>query len=392
MDRRSNAENGRVLTRSVSRFLLQVALLIGVATGAAPHPPARPRDRLRDGRGLRPGLAGEWLATRGRSRSSQAPAAPPATSRRDRDDAQRAAADRGTEEAAGRPAALRPPRGGGRPAPGWRTGAAPLGPGRVCGGTAALATGTGQRSRGRGAGALAVPSPSPGPATRNRRTVEVPEAPSPERSARPRRRCPRLPPPLRPSARSSRTCRRRRPRPPCPSRPLLRPRPRVRRRWNVFDLQSRARQIAGRDPARDEETVFLLLHLREFVDIDGELGEDFDGVRARVVPRADRGVSALARPAAADAGGRSGARRRRRRSRSPAARESASGRRRACRCRPCSDLSGWYTARPASAPARWPGRPSRCGTLLEARRRSASTTPSCPAGRSSSCSTAGRPC
>ena len=49
-----------------------------------------------------------------------------------------------------------------------------------------------------------------------------------------------------------------------------------RRRWNVFDLQNRARQIAGRDPARDEELTFLLLYLREFGDIAGDLSDDFD--------------------------------------------------------------------------------------------------------------------
>jgi hypothetical protein len=49
-----------------------------------------------------------------------------------------------------------------------------------------------------------------------------------------------------------------------------------RRRWNVFELERRARQIAGADPARDEELTFLLLHLREFGDISGELDEQFD--------------------------------------------------------------------------------------------------------------------
>jgi hypothetical protein len=51
----------------------------------------------------------------------------------------------------------------------------------------------------------------------------------------------------------------------------------ARRRWNVFDLQNRARALAGRDPARDEEVSFLLLYLREFADIGGDLNEEFDG-------------------------------------------------------------------------------------------------------------------
>jgi hypothetical protein len=50
-----------------------------------------------------------------------------------------------------------------------------------------------------------------------------------------------------------------------------------RRRWNIFDLQNRARSIAGADPARDEEFTFLLLYLREFADVAGDLSVDFDG-------------------------------------------------------------------------------------------------------------------
>jgi hypothetical protein len=49
-----------------------------------------------------------------------------------------------------------------------------------------------------------------------------------------------------------------------------------RRRWNIYDLQSRARQRGGRDPARDEELSFLLLYLRELADTAGNLSEDLD--------------------------------------------------------------------------------------------------------------------
>jgi len=48
------------------------------------------------------------------------------------------------------------------------------------------------------------------------------------------------------------------------------------RRWNVFELESQARAIAGGDAARDEEISFLLLYLREFADIDGDLNDEFD--------------------------------------------------------------------------------------------------------------------
>ncbi len=51
----------------------------------------------------------------------------------------------------------------------------------------------------------------------------------------------------------------------------------ARRRWNVFELQDQARLVAGADVTRDEELSFLLLYLREFADLDGELPEEFDG-------------------------------------------------------------------------------------------------------------------
>lgn len=46
--------------------------------------------------------------------------------------------------------------------------------------------------------------------------------------------------------------------------------------WNVWDLQRRARAVAGRNPLRDEEWAFLLLYLREFATADGLLPADFD--------------------------------------------------------------------------------------------------------------------
>jgi len=46
--------------------------------------------------------------------------------------------------------------------------------------------------------------------------------------------------------------------------------------WNVWDLESRAREVAGRNPLQDEEWAFLLLYLREFASPDGILPGDFD--------------------------------------------------------------------------------------------------------------------
>ena len=64
--------------------------------------------------------------------------------------------------------------------------------------------------------------------------------------------------------------------PPAPPPPPIAPPVVERRHWNVFDLQNRAREIAGADAARDEELSFLLLYLREFADVAGDLSEDFD--------------------------------------------------------------------------------------------------------------------
>jgi len=62
------------------------------------------------------------------------------------------------------------------------------------------------------------------------------------------------------------------PTPPPPSPPVVQ-----RRRWNIFDLQNRASGIATTDPVRQEELMFLLLYLREFADVAGDLSEEFDG-------------------------------------------------------------------------------------------------------------------
>jgi hypothetical protein len=61
------------------------------------------------------------------------------------------------------------------------------------------------------------------------------------------------------------------PPPPAPAAPVI-----ERRRWNVFELEQRARRAAGANPERDEERNFLLLYLREFGDVSGDLPEHFD--------------------------------------------------------------------------------------------------------------------
>jgi hypothetical protein len=67
---------------------------------------------------------------------------------------------------------------------------------------------------------------------------------------------------------------------------LMEPQPVVRlpvehaepRAWNIWELERLAGEAEGRDPAHDEELVFLLLELRQFANADGQLPVQFDPV------------------------------------------------------------------------------------------------------------------
>jgi hypothetical protein len=48
------------------------------------------------------------------------------------------------------------------------------------------------------------------------------------------------------------------------------------RRWNLWDLERRARDEAQRDPIRYEEWSYLFVHLRQFATPDGSLPTEFD--------------------------------------------------------------------------------------------------------------------
>jgi hypothetical protein len=50
------------------------------------------------------------------------------------------------------------------------------------------------------------------------------------------------------------------------------------RRWNLWDLERRARAEAQRDPLRYEEWSYLFVHLRQFATPDGSLPLEFDGL------------------------------------------------------------------------------------------------------------------
>jgi hypothetical protein len=50
------------------------------------------------------------------------------------------------------------------------------------------------------------------------------------------------------------------------------------RRWNLWDLETRAREHAQVDPNRYEEWSYLFVHLRQFASPDGSLPTEFDGL------------------------------------------------------------------------------------------------------------------
>jgi hypothetical protein len=50
------------------------------------------------------------------------------------------------------------------------------------------------------------------------------------------------------------------------------------RRWNLWDLERRARDEQQRHPDRSEEWSYLFVHLRQFATPDGSLPTEFDGL------------------------------------------------------------------------------------------------------------------
>lgn len=130
--------------------------------------------------------------------------------------------------------------------------------------------------------------------------VEAPPAAEPEPAAEPRpapvarepvaaeptpeleRVVPPAPPPavvptgLPPVATAPATAATEAPAAPPPAAPVARigqDRPRA---WNLWELERLAREVGGRDPARDEARSFLLLYLRDYATADGLLPVEFD--------------------------------------------------------------------------------------------------------------------
>ena len=115
------------------------------------------------------------------------------------------------------------------------------------------------RSRSRSRKLLLRPSRPPSPWRRAPRPVlrPVPPPPPPPPSGAP------APVPVRPAA----------------SRDVIDMRLRATvqpRRWNLWDLERRARDEAQRDPLRYEEWSYLFVHLRQFATPDGSLPVEFD--------------------------------------------------------------------------------------------------------------------
>ncbi|HXV56814.1 MAG TPA: hypothetical protein VD704_03010 [Gaiellaceae bacterium] len=126
-----------------------------------------------------------------------------------------------------------------------------------------------------------APPPEPEPAAAAAEEPDPPAAaPEPEPSERPRLRPVPPPPPA--------------PAPPAEPEPAPEPVPAAAarpdvvdlrthltaspRRWNLWDLERRARDEAQRHPARYEEWSYLFVHLRQFATPDGSLPTEFDGL------------------------------------------------------------------------------------------------------------------
>jgi hypothetical protein len=56
------------------------------------------------------------------------------------------------------------------------------------------------------------------------------------------------------------------------------PRSSEQREWNVWELESLAREQARLEPERGEEWSYLFVHLRQFADAKGKLPSEFDGL------------------------------------------------------------------------------------------------------------------
>jgi hypothetical protein len=66
--------------------------------------------------------------------------------------------------------------------------------------------------------------------------------------------------------------------PPAPANVVRMQRSAEPRAWNVWELESLAREQARLEPERGEEWSYLFVHLRQFADAEGRLPSEFDGL------------------------------------------------------------------------------------------------------------------
>jgi hypothetical protein len=66
--------------------------------------------------------------------------------------------------------------------------------------------------------------------------------------------------------------------PPAPTNVVRMPPSAEPRAWNVWELESLAREQARLEPERGEEWSYLFVHLRQFADAKGKLPSEFDGL------------------------------------------------------------------------------------------------------------------
>ena len=118
-------------------------------------------------------------------------------------------------------------------------------------------------------GPVEAPEPAPSTASELEPSAEVESRPEPE--PRPGYAHPRAVPELPPDE----------PAPVLPRAPanvVRMPRSLESREWNVWELESLAREQARLEPERGEEWSYLFVHLRQFADAEGKLPAEFDGL------------------------------------------------------------------------------------------------------------------
>ena len=116
---------------------------------------------------------------------------------------------------------------------------------------------------------LEAPEPTPATASEFEPPVEVESRPEPEpRPAYPPPREVLRPDPVQPAPVVPRA----------PANVVRMPQSATPREWNVWELESLAREQARLEPERGEEWSYLFVHLRQFADAKGKLPSEFDGL------------------------------------------------------------------------------------------------------------------